>query len=184
MATPTLNTERLLLEPYSPADEEAFVELFQDTRVSRWMGDGTKSEAEDRAMFQRVFSKVYAQELFDVWAVRHDGRLIGHAEIKPTEEVSGHELVYALEPDAWGHGFGTEIARALIAYGHDVLGLTEVHATVAAENTASLVLLDRLGFRYVRDITEDDGTTTRVLTRSAAADTADEAPEAAAGQPL
>lgn len=184
MATPTLTTRRLLLEPYSPADEEAFVGLFQDNRVSRWMGEGTNPEAEDRAVFRRVFSKVYARELFDVWAVRHDGRLIGHAEIKPTEEVSGHELVYALEPAAWGRGFGTEIARALIAYGHDVLGLTEVHATVAAENTASLALLDRLGFRHVRDITEDDGSTTRVLTRSATAGTAGRAADGAAGQPL
>lgn len=167
MATPTLNTERLRLEPYSPADEETFVKLFQDTRVSRWMGDGPSTEAEDRAMFQRVFSKVYAQELFDVWAVWHDGRLIGHAEIKPSQDVSGHEIVYALAPEAWGRGFGTEIARALTSYGYDVLGLTEVHATVAAENTASLVLLDRLGFRYVRDVVEDDGSVTRVLARPA-----------------
>ncbi|MFI9627947.1 GNAT family N-acetyltransferase [Streptomyces sp. NPDC052042] len=165
MATPTLNTERLLLEPYSPADEATFVGLFQDTRVSRWIGDGPGTEAEDRALFQRIFSKVYAQELFDVWAVRHEGRMIGHAEIKPSREVSGHEIVYALAPDAWGRGFGTEIARALISYGYDALGLTEVHATVAAENTGSLVLLDRLGFRHVRDVTEDDGSTTRVLTR-------------------
>ncbi|MFB7917200.1 GNAT family N-acetyltransferase [Streptomyces sp. NPDC056061] len=167
MSTPTVRTERLLLEPYSPADENAFVSLFQDVRVSRWIGDGPKTEDEDRALFGRVFSKVYAQELFDVWAVRHDGRLIGHAEIKPSSDVDGHEIVYALAPDAWGRGFGTEIARTLTSYGYDVLGLSEVHATVAAENTASLALLDRIGFRHVRDMAEDDGSTTRVLVRPA-----------------
>ena len=30
---------------------------------------------------------------------------------------------------------------------------------------ASLTLLDRIGFEHVRDIEEDDGSTTRVLTR-------------------
>jgi RimJ/RimL family protein N-acetyltransferase len=40
-----------------------------------------------------------------------------------------------------------------------------VHATVAASNAASLAVLDKLGFEYVREITEDDGSTTRVLTR-------------------
>ncbi|MFB7172947.1 GNAT family N-acetyltransferase [Streptomyces sp. NPDC056254] len=163
--TPVLRTERLLLDPYVPEDEEAFVALFQDTRVSRWMGDGPTTEDEDRALFGRVFSKVYAEELFDVWAVRRDGRLVGHAEIKRTDDVDGHEIIYALAPEAWGCGLGTEIAEAVVAYGFDRLGLTEVHATVAAPNTASLALLARLGFAHVRDVREDDGSTTRVLTR-------------------
>ncbi|MFJ1708786.1 GNAT family N-acetyltransferase [Kitasatospora sp. NPDC088346] len=162
---PTLRTERLLLEPYVPEDEEGFVALFQDGRVSRWMGDGPASEEEDRALFGRVFTKVYAQDLFAVWAVRRDGLLVGHAEIKPTDVVGGHEIVYALAPEAWGSGLGTEVAEALVAYGFDVLGLSEVHATVAEANAASLALLGRIGFAHVRDLTEEDGSTTRVLTR-------------------
>ncbi|MEU6235990.1 GNAT family N-acetyltransferase [Kitasatospora sp. NPDC047058] len=163
--TPVLRTERLLLDPYVPEDEADFVALFQDPRVSRWMGDGPVSEEDDRALFGRIFTKVYAQDLFDVWAVRRDGRLIGHAEIKPSDAVGGHEIVYGLAPAAWGSGLGTELAQAVVAHGFDTLGLTEVHATVAAPNTASLTLLDRIGFEHVRDIGEDDGSTTRVLTR-------------------
>ncbi len=164
-ATPTLRTPRLLLEPYTPADEEDFVALFQDERVSRWMGDGPSPEAADRALFGRIFSKVYARRLFDVWAVRRDGRFVGHAEIKHTDDADGHELVYALGPDAWGAGLGTEIAEALVAYGFDALGLDRVHATVAAANTASLRLLERIGFGWVRDVVEEDGSITRVLVR-------------------
>lgn len=143
--TPTVHTERLLLEPYVPEDEESFVALFQDTRVSRWMGDGPGSEAADRALFGRILTEVYARDLFDVWAVCRDGHLIGHAEIKPTELSGGHEIIYAL-------------------------ALTEVFATVAIQNTASLALLDRIGFEKVRDITEDDGGTTRLSIRSLRAD--------------
>ncbi|MDT0448107.1 GNAT family N-acetyltransferase [Streptomyces hesseae] len=163
--TPTLRTARLLLEPYVPEDEEGFVALFQDTRVSQWMGDGPASEADDRALFGRIFTKVYARELFDVWAVRRDGVLIGHAEIKPTGVVDGHEIIYALTPTAWGGGLGTELAERLVAYGFGTLGLAEVHATVAEQNGASLALLGRIGFTHVRDIEEDDGTVTQVLTR-------------------
>ncbi|GAB7104613.1 GNAT family N-acetyltransferase [Streptomyces phaeofaciens JCM 4814] len=163
--TPTLRTARLALDPYLPGDEESFVALFQDPRVSRWMGDGPASEEDDRALFRRVFTKVYAHNLFDVWAVRRDGRLIGHAEIKPTEDSGGHEIVYALLPEVWGSGLGTELAEGLVAHGFDTLGLTEVHATVAAENEASLALLGRIGFAHVRDIPEDDGGVTRLLTR-------------------
>jgi DNA-binding transcriptional LysR family regulator/RimJ/RimL family protein N-acetyltransferase len=162
---PTLRTERLLLEPYVPTDEAGFIALFQDTRVSQWMGDGPASEAEDRALFGRIFTKVYSQGLFDVWAVRRDGVLVGHAEIKPCEAARGYEIIYALAPSSWGLGLGTELAEAIVAYGFDALGQTEVHATVAAPNKASLTLLARIGFEHVRDIEEDDGGTTRVLTR-------------------
>ncbi|MEV6396668.1 GNAT family N-acetyltransferase [Streptomyces sp. NPDC051907] len=167
--TPVLRTERLLLNPYTPADEEGFVALFQDARVSQWMGEGPTSEAEDRDLFRRIFSKVYAQNLFDVWAVRRDGVLIGHAEIKRTDVVRGHEIIYALAPQAWGCGLGSEVAEAVVAYGFEALGLSEVHATVAAPNRASLALLARIGFEHVRDVAEDDGSTTLVLTRRLAA---------------
>ncbi|MEV0147748.1 MULTISPECIES: GNAT family N-acetyltransferase [unclassified Nonomuraea] len=163
--TPTLYTKRLVLEPYVPEDEESFIALFQDERVSQWMGDGPSSEEEDRALFGRIFTKVYAQDLFDVWAVRQGGMLIGHAEIKPTDTVEGHEIIYALAPAAWGSGLGTELAEAVVAYGFDTLKLTEVFATVAEPNRASLAVLAKIGFKHVRDIEEDDGSTTRVLVR-------------------
>ncbi|GAA2302873.1 GNAT family N-acetyltransferase [Nonomuraea roseoviolacea subsp. roseoviolacea] len=164
--TPTLHTKRLVLEPYVPEDEDGFVALFQDARVSRYMGDGPSPEVDDRALFGRIFTKVYAQNLFEVWAVRRDGEYVGHAEIKPTETVGGHEIIYALAPAAWGSGLGTELAEAIVAYGFETLRLSEVFATVAAENLVSLAVLGKIGFRHVRDIEEDDGGTTRVLARS------------------
>ncbi|GAA1619999.1 hypothetical protein GCM10009789_87050 [Kribbella sancticallisti] len=57
------------------------------------------------------------------------------------------------------------MAEAIVAYGFDTLGLTEVYATVAAPNSASLTLLGKIGFERVRDIAEDDGSTTRMLAR-------------------
>ncbi|MEY9840919.1 GNAT family N-acetyltransferase [Streptacidiphilus sp. EB103A] len=166
--TPILRTERLLLKPYTPADEDDFVALFQDARVSRWMGDGPEPEAEDRALFGRIFTKVYAENRFHVWAVRRDGRLVGHAEIKPATVVEGYEIIYALAVESWGQGLGTELADTIVSYGFETLGLAHVHATVAEPNHASLALLGKIGFQHIRDIKEDDGTTTCLLTRSRA----------------
>jgi RimJ/RimL family protein N-acetyltransferase len=156
----------LLLQPYVLGDETGFVALFQDARVSQWMGEGPATEESDRALFRRIFSRVYSEDLFDVWAVHRDGRLIGHAEIKPTDAVPGHEIIYALELASWGFGLGTELASAIVSYGFDTLKLTEVFATVAIENTASLAVLDKIGFTHVRDINEDGGSATRVLSCS------------------
>jgi RimJ/RimL family protein N-acetyltransferase len=162
--TPVLRTDRLVLEPYVPEDEEDFVALFGDDRVSQWMGDGPETEEADRALFRRVFTKVYDTGAFDVWAVRENGALIGHAEIKPSKVAGGHELIYALAHRAWGRGLGTELARAIVDYGFTVLDLPEVHATIAEQNTASLAVMEKLGFEHVRDKPEDDGGVTKVLT--------------------
>lgn len=100
MPTPTLHTDRLLLERYRPDDAEAFVALFTDPEAARFMGDGPLTADEACALFGRVFTKVYAVDLFDVWAVRRDGRYVGHAEIKRTDQVAGHEIIYALAKPA------------------------------------------------------------------------------------
>ncbi|MEH1098867.1 GNAT family N-acetyltransferase [Micromonospora sp. CPCC 205561] len=163
MPTPTLRTDRLLLEPYRPGDAEDSLALLTDPEVGRFMGDGPLTAEEAGALFGRIFTKVYADDLFDVWAVRRDGRYVGHAEIKRTDQVDGHEIIYALVERAWGVGLGTELARALVRYGFDTLDLPRVYATVADANHASLALLGKLGFVHERDIAEDDGTVSRVL---------------------
>ncbi|MER7417402.1 GNAT family N-acetyltransferase [Micromonospora peucetia] len=163
MPTPTLHTDRLLLEPYRPDDAEDSITLLTDPEVGRFMGDGPLSAEEAGALFGRVFTKVYAEDLFDVWAVRRDGRYVGHAELKRTDQVDGHEIIYALVKPAWGAGLGTELARALVRHGFDTLGLPRVYATVAEANHASLALLGKLGFVHERDLAEANGTVTRVL---------------------
>jgi RimJ/RimL family protein N-acetyltransferase len=160
--TPTIRTERLLLEPYVPADEESFVALTGDETVNRYVGDGALSEPDARALFHRVFP-LYEQNLFDVWAVRENGRHIGHGEIKPSKTIEGHEFVYVLAESAWGRGLGTELATAIVRYGFDTLGLDAVYATVHEDNTASLHTLAKIGFTHDRDLSDEDGHVTKVL---------------------
>ncbi|WP_156725430.1 GNAT family N-acetyltransferase [Streptomyces apocyni] len=162
--TPELRTDRLVLSPYTRSDESDFVAFFGDQRVGQWFGDDSPDEI--RGVFERVFSLVYAEDRFKVWAVRHEGRYIGHAEIKPSPEswLDGQEIVYGLTAASWGQGFGSELVRALTSYGYDELGLSEVHATVDARNAASLGVLKKAGYVHVRDVPEDDGTTTQLLT--------------------
>lgn len=164
--TPVLRSERLSLSPYVAADEEQFVALLQEEAVGRWFGDGMQSVEQTHALFRRIFSLVYAENQFPVWAVRHEGRYIGHAEIKPSPEtwLDGHEIVYGLFRGSWGMGLGTELARLLTTYGHQTLALSEVHATVDAENIASLTVLKRLGFTQGRSVPEDNGRTTLLMT--------------------
>ncbi|MFD7814695.1 GNAT family N-acetyltransferase [Streptomyces sp. NPDC059785] len=161
--TPALRTERLDFTPYRPEDEDHFVALLQEERVRHWMGQGQVPDAELRALFRAILTDVYPTRRFDVWGLWRQDTYVGHAEVKQTGNVDGHELVVALAPGYWGQGMGTEVIRGLLRHAADDLGLTEAYGMVGAENTASLALCKRLGFRHVRDVTGDDGTVTQMV---------------------
>ncbi|MEU8470682.1 GNAT family N-acetyltransferase [Streptomyces sp. NPDC029006] len=161
--TPVLRTERLEFLPYRPEHEDVFVSLLRDEEVCRWMGQELVPEPEIRALFRAILDEVYPHRRFDVWGLWLSGTYVGHAEVKRTGNVDGHELVTALAPGYWGRGLGGEVVRGLLRHAADNLGLTEAYGMVGAGNTASLTMCRRLGFRHVRDVVADDGTVTKLL---------------------
>ncbi|MGV9565753.1 GNAT family N-acetyltransferase [Streptomyces sp. NPDC003480] len=161
--TPVLYTDRLQFRPYRPEDEDAFVALLRNEEVRHWMGQDEVPEAELRALFRAILTDVYPKRLFDVWGVWQEDVYIGHAEVKRTGNVDGHELITALAPEHWGRGLGSEVVRGLLRYAADELGVKEAYGMVGAENTASLALCRRLGFRHLRDVVGDDGSVTKAL---------------------
>ncbi|MGW7573422.1 GNAT family N-acetyltransferase [Streptomyces sp. NPDC054765] len=161
--TPILRTDRLVLSPYQPEDEELFLALLSDEEVCRWMGQERSPEEEIRAVFKAILNEIYTKNLFDVWAVWADGEYVGHAEIKKTGNVDGYEMVAALVKGSRGRGVGNELVRGVLRYAADTLKLTEVYGMVGAGNAASLTLGKKLGFAHVRDVVADDGTVTKML---------------------
>ncbi len=174
--TPEFHTDRLHFLPYRAEDEEHFVSLLRDVDVCRWMGQDLVPEPELRALFTAILTEVYPRRRFDVWGVWQDGVYVGHAEVKKTGNVPGHELVAALLPAYWGRGLGGEAVRGLLGHAADDLGLTEAWGMVGADNTASLAMCERLGFQYVRDVVGDDGSVTKML-RIPTAGTSERQPE-------
>ncbi|MGV9879683.1 GNAT family N-acetyltransferase [Streptomyces sp. NPDC003006] len=161
--TPVLRTERLDFLPYRPDHEDHFVALLRDAEVCRWMGQELVPEPQLREVFRTILTDVYPRHRFDVWGLWLADAYIGHAEVKRTGNVDGHELVTALAPAYWGHGLGGEAVRGLLRHAADNLGLSEAYGMVGAENTASLALCRRMGFRHVRDVVADDGSVTKMM---------------------
>ncbi|ONK15407.1 GNAT family protein [Streptomyces sp. MP131-18] len=78
---------------------------------------------------------------------RDGGRLVGYARL--SLDSHGHQAAtigFALPPDSWGGGYGTEIVRALLALGFGDLRLHRIWAARSPVNTASGIVLDRAGF--------------------------------------
>jgi RimJ/RimL family protein N-acetyltransferase len=77
--------------------------------------------------------------------------LIGTCGIRrATADAQEAELGYELHPDYWGHGYATEAAWRMLAFGFETLRLQCVWAQCLAENRASGRVLERLGMRQER----------------------------------
>lgn len=61
------------------------------------------------------------------------------------------ELAYALLPEAWGKGYGTEASRAAMAFAVE-RGIEELVCYTLLWNAASRRVMRAVGFRYERDI--------------------------------
>lgn len=78
----------------------------------------------------------------------HEGnraRLVGGIGIHP--DGDDHEIGYWLTPDAWGRGYATEAARAMIDIARFGMGLRRLTSGHFIDNPASGRVLAKLGFR-------------------------------------
>jgi len=63
----------------------------------------------------------------------------------------GVELGYRLCLKFWGDGYAKEAATAILSYGLGDLRLARIMAFALPQNRASLRVLEKLGFQYLRD---------------------------------
>lgn len=151
-------TERLRFARYTNADRDDSVRLLTDPEVMRFVGDGVLDRESAEALFEKI-AGVYERGAFEIWSVRSldGGEYLGHAEIKPRAGADDWEIVYILARAAWGRGFGTEIARALVSFGLDRMGLARVSATVDYANAPSIRVLEKAGMRFLCELSDESG---------------------------
>lgn len=148
----TTVSARLRYVPVAPAALDAFHALVQDAHVLRYLMDGiTHPRAWSEARI-RDSEALFERRGVGLW-LAHDRTthavvgFCGFLEF-PTADPEP-EIVYALPARHTGCGYATEMARASIAHARGRAGFRDIAAAVDEVNTASLRVLDKLGFeRY------------------------------------
>ena len=139
----TLTTERLILQPLTAADADDLYDAFRRPEAMHFMDDPLHtSTAETRKMVDGMLSGPGT-----IWTIRTaaEGPALGFVDYIGNAGVPG--MGYMLHPDHWGNGYMTEAVRAALDYGFDEMGLDRVELWISEENTASLRLAERAGFR-------------------------------------
>jgi RimJ/RimL family protein N-acetyltransferase len=148
---PTLSTARLILRPFTLEDAPVVQRLAGAHEVA----DTTlniphpyrEGVAEAWILTHKQLFRVGVLATFALVLAASD-ELIGAIGLRIEAVHSRAELGYWIGVSHWGKGYCTEAARAVVAYGFDVLGLMRVHASHLTRNPASGRVMQKLGMRH------------------------------------
>jgi len=137
-----VETARLRLRPLTPDDLEHLVALHGDPQVMAFInGAGESRETVETRSLPDLLSRrtclLFEAETFVGWASL---RLEGDQA----------ELGYRLARAAWGRGYASEAARALVDLGFRQLGLARIWGQTMAVNLGSRRVMEKAGLTYVR----------------------------------
>lgn len=168
---PVLETPRIVLRPHELTDFDAYVALWADPVVTRFIGG--RPHTRDEA-WQRLLRHAGLWTLlgYGFWAIeeKETRRLIGEAgffdlkrPIEPSFEGSP-EAGWALLPDTHGKGLATEIVSATLAWGDRHFDAPRTVCIIDPDNVASLRVAEKTGFREIASVSYRD-TPTIILER-------------------
>jgi RimJ/RimL family protein N-acetyltransferase len=148
---PTLDTTRLVLRPFTPADAPA-VQALAGSREVAYSTLNIPHPYPDGAAEAWIASLPEAYErgeaaVFGV-ALQEGGELVGTCGLRLELPHSRAEIGYWIGHDYWGRGIASEAAAAAVEFAFGRLGLHRVYAHHYTRNPASGVVLRKLGMRH------------------------------------
>jgi [ribosomal protein S5]-alanine N-acetyltransferase len=149
LPTPTLRTARLLLRPFTEADTDAIFALHSSSRVLRYWDSPPWKERAQAERFIAACRQMEQEGSGARVAIERaaDRVFIGWCCLVEWNQVyRSATLGYCFDEPAWGQGFATEAADALLSWAFDALDLNRVQSDTDTRNTASARVLEKLGF--------------------------------------
>ncbi len=128
-------------------DLDWFAGLYGDADVTRYLG-GLKTRGQVEEMFRtRIIDYYAANPGMGIWQTveRASGDPVGFHLINHIHGETIIQVGYGLATGAWGKGYATEMALAVLRYGFTDLGLGTIVGMTDLRNAASLRVLEKIG---------------------------------------
>jgi len=143
-----LSTERLILRRWQGRDLAPWAAMNADPEVREHLGEPLTREQSDASVAR--FLAEFDERGYGWWAVeiRATGGFAGFAGLDRVDDglpFTGVEIGWRLARAAWGKGYATEAALAVLAFGFGTLGLAEILAVTTAGNLRSQAVMRRIG---------------------------------------
>jgi ribosomal-protein-alanine N-acetyltransferase len=165
-----LTAERLSLREAELRDSAFFLTLLNEPGWKRFIRQHDISTVESaRQYLQDKILSMYEEHGYGLWVMElhSTGTPIGICGLVKRTEADPPDLGFALLERYQGNGYVAEAARAAVRFAHEALGLSRLDAITNPENSRSIAVLQRLGFRYRCDKVLEDGAAVAVYSRAA-----------------
>ncbi len=151
-----LETPRLLLREFERNDACSLYELNLDPQVIQFTGDNAFSSIEEARSFLKNYAH-YNTYGYGRWAVtlKPDSTFIGWCGLKYHVETQEVDLGFRFMRKFWRNGYASEAGSACIKFAFQTLKMTRLIGRAMPENTASMKLLEKLGFTFSHRIKID-----------------------------
>lgn len=165
-----IETERLILRPFTENDAEDVYEYLKEPAVNCFAGMKLNSVNEAKEEMKRRISET---ENYFAITLKDSGKVIGEIDAYPEEEphTDGASVCDTFSPcwmlnaDYQGKGYAFEAAHNFFDYLFDKKGARRIYAYVEDYNLSSQHLCERLGMRreglfmeFVSFVNNPDGT--------------------------
>jgi len=145
-----LETERLLIRKFTPADLAALIEMRCTPEVNIYLGGTQSQNPEAITKRMRFYTESYEKYGFAMSAMiwKETGEFFGWSGLQPLEDSGEIEVGYGMKQAFWGRGIGFECAAAWLKYGFETAGLERIVAVASPENTASWRIMEKCGMKF------------------------------------
>lgn len=163
-----LETERLVLRHVTEDDAAFILELINAPKFHKYIGDrGMRTVGQMDAYIEEKFLTNYRSLGYGLYAVcLKDGTPVGNCGFVRRDTLQGPDLGFAFLPEHEGKGYGVESAQAVMKFGRETLGFTDVYAITTPDNDASGRLLEKVGFEFQEAIESAGETLKLYLSRA------------------
>ena len=148
---PDLETARLTLRELAPEDAPAIQAAWQNS-PTQWLYQAVEpveftNVPERIANYLKYRGDGERRRIYDYVArLKSNGSVMGGVSLGRSHPAIA-SLGLRVVTSYGGRGYGTELARAMLAFGFGGLGLNRIEADVALENGPCIRVLEKIGMR-------------------------------------
>jgi RimJ/RimL family protein N-acetyltransferase len=152
VAIPEIETDRLRLRGWREADVEPLTKIRADPQVGRWLGYPDPAKTAETIA---AFVANWGRDGFGMWAVevKQSGEFIGRVGLIHHDDwtMSAHdaEIGWTLARSAWGNGYATEAARAVLEWARARGAPRQIISITRPDNVRSRAVMERLGLVHI-----------------------------------
>ncbi len=153
-------SSRLVFEPVTGEHAEIFFEKLSDPLIYEWISSKPPPSLEAlQSSWKKRENRLSPDQTtaWLNWVIRRvdDGSYVGRIDADISKENVATNIGYVFFPIAWGKGYATEALQAVCEH-LGMNGITKILATVTKGNLASYRVLEKAGFKILREIPQGD----------------------------